>query len=211
MKRKHNPSKIDDAMHAMGWHKVKHGRRWAYLSSDRSHRVIPSEDPKSRRLRWVVQDRSEGRWNTTGTWRWDDPVAAAWEVERTRVQSNPDQGHHYRIGDAHYADTAFLNALNRLPSQQWSVRHRGFGEFVIDGPAGSVEVDRMRGVDFPGQSGRSHKLYDSKGGTTLTRQLIEEVEGAGLSEDMTDSALAIANPVHSERTRRLALRMANPF
>jgi hypothetical protein len=121
-------------------------------------------------------------------------------TRRRRKRINPDAGpgvsryagHHHVSGDEYYVDTAFLNAINRLPSQEWSVRHMGFGEFVVEGPQGaSVEVDRMRGRQFPGQSGRSHKLYDTKGGTKQAKRLIRDMDSAGLT---IGSSGKLANP-----------------
>lgn len=47
---------------------------------------------------------------------------------------------------------------------------------------GRVEVDRMRGKEFEGQSGRSHKLYDDAGGRKAAEWLIEQVERKGLDQ-----------------------------
>ena len=75
-------------------------------------------------------------------------------------------GHIFKDGKDFYVDTAFVqlasnNASKVLPG--FTLRHLGFGEFSMDSPdGGKVEFDRMRGRDFPGQSGRSHKLYGDK-------------------------------------------------
>ena len=93
-------------------------------------------------------------------------------------------GHHEEGGEI-YADTAFLNAMHGVPGAE--VRHLGFGEFEISTPKGSVEVDRMRGKDFEGQSGRSHKLYDSQRGSGALKWLMKEVEKRGVSQKMSSS------------------------
>jgi hypothetical protein len=78
-----------------------------------------------------------------------------------------------------FVDTAFLNSLD-IPGV--SLDSMGFGEFYFRTPKGRVEVDRMRGVDFPGQSGRSHKMYDDKGGRDAAEWLIEQAEKHNFSE-----------------------------
>ncbi len=65
--------------------------------------------------------------------------------------------HHVAPNGDIFVDTAFLNATKRIPGV--TLGHMGFGEFYADTPKGRVDFDRMRGKDFPGQSGRSHKLY----------------------------------------------------
>jgi predicted RNA methylase len=62
----------------------------------------------------------------------------------------------HRVGDRIYGDTSFLTAAGQLP--RFSVRHQGFGEFALDTPNGEVSFNRSAGVDFPGQTGRSHLL-----------------------------------------------------
>ena len=85
---------------------------------------------------------------------------------------------HYFDGKDYYADTAFLNKVEgALPG--FSLRHMGFGEFVgEDGKGGEVDFDRMRGKDFPGQSGRSHKVYDNQKGK-LVKKLMHAMEQKG--------------------------------
>ncbi len=57
-----------------------------------------------------------------------------------------------------FVDTAFINAIQyKVPGAE--LCHMGFGEFCLKTPAGRVDFDRMRGVDFEGQSGRSHLVY----------------------------------------------------
>ena len=86
---------------------------------------------------------------------------------------------HTYIEGVFYADTAFLNSMRGIPGV--SLEHAGFGEFYAETPHGRVEFDRMRGKDFPGQSGRSHKVYDRNGGYKATGWLIEQVESRGQS------------------------------
>lgn len=86
---------------------------------------------------------------------------------------------HTNIEGFFYADSAFLKSMHGIPGV--SLEHAGFGEFYAETPHGMVEFDRMRGKDFPGQSGRSHKVYDSNGGYKATEWLIEQVESRGKS------------------------------
>lgn len=86
---------------------------------------------------------------------------------------------HTIINDIFYVDTAFLNSLGGIPGV--SLEHMGFGEFYAKTPMGRVEFDRMRGKDFPGQRGRSHKVYDREGGTKATEWLLDQVESRGKS------------------------------
>ena len=93
---------------------------------------------------------------------------------------------HYFDGKDYYADTAFMNKLSGV-MKGFSLEHMGFGEFTLKGPDGAeIEFDRMRGKDFPNQSGRSHKLYDNQNGK-LVKQLIKAMEKAGKSELMKES------------------------
>ena len=59
------------------------------------------------------------------------------------------------------------------------MQNMGFGEFFADTPKGRVDFDRMRGKDFPGKSGRSHKLYGPG-----AEWLVAEMASKGKSEDM---------------------------
>lgn len=89
-------------------------------------------------------------------------------------------GHHHKSGGKWYADTAFLNNLSGvLPG--FSMQHIGFGEFALKGPDGEIEFDRVRGKEFEGQSGRSHQVYDNKGGK-LVAKLIKSMEQKGKSK-----------------------------
>lgn len=87
---------------------------------------------------------------------------------------------HTVIDNKFYVDTAFLNSIGGIPGV--SLEHMGFGEFYAETPHGTVDFDRMRGKDFPGQSGRSHRAYDREGyGTKATEWLIDQVESRGKS------------------------------
>ena len=55
-----------------------------------------------------------------------------------------------------------------LPNSE--LKHMGFGEFYIDSPNGSVQFARQSDR-IDGFVGRSHKMYDDKGGK-LVKQLI---------------------------------------
>jgi hypothetical protein len=83
----------------------------------------------------------------------------------TKTASN---GNYFYDGKDYYVDTAFMNSIGKaLPG--FEMEHMGFGEFTLKGPEGEIEFDRMRGKDFSGQSGRSHKLYDNKGGKLVEK------------------------------------------
>lgn len=99
---------------------------------------------------------------------------------------------HYFDGKDYYADTDFINSTkNALPGMK--LEHLGFGEMELTGSKGTIEFDRMRGKDFPGQSGRSHKLYDDKNGK-LIEELIKAMERSGKSElvEATNSFASVA-------------------
>jgi len=90
-------------------------------------------------------------------------------------------GHHHKSGKDYYADTACMNSIRGV-MPGFEMKHLGFGEFYLDGGSqGRIEFDRLRGKNFDGQSGRSHKLYDDKGGK-LVKKLIKRMEKAGASE-----------------------------
>ena len=82
--------------------------------------------------------------------------------------------HHHEQNGRIYVDTAFLNGTNRIPGV--TLKHMGFGEFYAETPKGRVDFDRMRGKDFPGQSGRSHE-FRGKGADWL----LDQMERAGIS------------------------------
>jgi hypothetical protein len=92
------------------------------------------------------------------------------------------EAHHYVAPDGKlYVDTAFINAVQHVIPKA-DLKHMGFGEFSLETPDGEVEFDRTRGVEFPGQSGRSHQMYDSKGGQKVAEQVVKEMERKGKSE-----------------------------
>ena len=95
-------------------------------------------------------------------------------------------GHHFFDGKHYYADTAFMNNLSGVVKDM-SMDHMGFGEFVLRGRAGEIDFDRMRGKDFPHQSGRSHQVYDNKGGK-LVKKVIAAMEKAHKSELIKEDA-----------------------
>lgn len=88
--------------------------------------------------------------------------------------------HHTNSAGNIYVDSDFVNDAQRVPEVE--LRHLGFGEFVFTTPKGEVEVDRMRGEDFEGQKGRSHKLYDDQRGSGAAEWLVAEVERHNLSQ-----------------------------
>lgn len=101
---------------------------------------------------------------------------------------------HTVIDNKFYVDTAFLNSLGGIPGV--SLEHMGFGEFYAKTPMGTVDFDRMRGKDFPGQSGRSHKAYDREGyGTKATEWLIDQVESKGKSVRVASDDAALRKNV----------------
>lgn len=75
-------------------------------------------------------------------------------------------GNVFKDGKDYYVDTAFVqlagnNAASVLPGSE--LKHLGLGEFsLVGGREGDIEFDRMRGRDFPGQIGRSHKLFGNQ-------------------------------------------------
>jgi hypothetical protein len=87
--------------------------------------------------------------------------------------------HHTDSGKT-YVDSSFVNDCQRIPGV--SLTHMGMGEFYAETPKGRVDFDRMRGKDFPGQSGRSHELR-GKGADWLVQQM----ERAGKSDRVASS------------------------
>ena len=111
----------------------------------------------------------------------EDVESAAPVVEQPDVElTERYTGHHHKVGKNYYVDSNFLNAISdTLPG--FYLEHMGFGEFVLKGPDDArIDFDRMRGVDFEGQVGRSHKIYDNKGGK-LVKKLIKAMEKKNLS------------------------------
>lgn len=113
--------------------------------------------------------------------------------------------HHVAPDKSIYADTGFLNGLYKMPGVE--VHHMGFGEFYITTPKGRVEVDRMRGKEFPGMSGRPHLLYDEDGGKAATEWLVKEVEADKRSDrlaDLRDRTIRLAASDEALRPHLLA-------
>lgn len=95
-------------------------------------------------------------------------------------------GHHTMIDGKYYVDSNFLNAIQNTLSG-FTLSHIGHGEFELKGPGKErVDFDRMRGKKFEGQVGRSHQIYDNKGGK-LVKQLINAMEKAKLSTLQEDA------------------------
>ena len=69
-----------------------------------------------------------------------------------------------------YADTGFLNRIQRLLPPECKMHHMGFGEFYLDTPKGRVDFDRTRGIPFEGCDGRSHLVY---GDAEAVRMVVE--------------------------------------
>lgn len=96
------------------------------------------------------------------------------EYEESRTASNwyereKTSAHHQEGGDW-YADTKFLNQISRVYPGS-TLKSMGFGEFYLETPDGRLDFDRMRGKDFPGMSGRSHKMYDDAGGKVVEKAI----------------------------------------
>jgi len=87
-------------------------------------------------------------------------------------------GHHYTSPDGTVlADSAFLNSLGGVRGV--ALQHMGFGEFFADTPKGRVDFIRG-GADFPGKSGRSHKVRGPG-----AEWLVSEMASSGKSEEMS--------------------------
>jgi hypothetical protein len=80
-----------------------------------------------------------------------------------------------RRGTDLYGDTRLLTFAGQIPG--FTVNHMGFGEFELETPAGKVDFDRARGRDFPGQTGRSHRLYGPPDAMAL---LLRELNARGV-------------------------------
>jgi superfamily II DNA or RNA helicase/predicted RNA methylase len=98
----------------------------------------------------------------------------------------------HRIGDRLYVDTAFLTASGQLP--RFSVTHQGFGDFALETPKGEVSFNRGAGVDFPGQTGRSHLLEGKPEALALLlkemhvdERLSEEAKTTPTANDISDA------------------------
>jgi len=115
---------------------------------------------------------------------------------------------HTQINGKFYADTGFLNSIKGIPGS--SVEHMGFGEFYAETPEGRVEFDRMRGVDFPGQSGRSHQVYDKAGGTKATEWLMDQMESKGKSMRVANLRSQGKSLIASDRSALIKLASTLP-
>lgn len=118
-------------------------------------------------------------------------------------------GAHHFDGSKWYVDTAFINAVQHVyPGGH--LRHMGFGEFVLDTPDGRLDFDRMRGKNFPGQSGRSHQIYDDAKGKVVEKAIML-MEKAKKSEKMaatrTPTRTAMPNTL---RTKLIRLAFQRP-
>jgi hypothetical protein len=104
-----------------------------------------------------------------------------WKKTKTAAEKQAEQdAHHYFDGKNYYVDTGFINHVQHvLPGVE--LKHMGFGEFQLVSREGKVDFDRMRGREFPGQSGRSHQVYDDQGGK-LVEKMIQAMEQHGKSE-----------------------------
>lgn len=107
---------------------------------------------------------------------------------------------HHTDGSKTYVDTAFINMAGRIPGV--SIEHMGFGEFYANTPKGRVDFDRMRGKEFPGQSGRSHQLYGEP--QEAADWLVEEMEKKGKSEKLAAGKAAAQDPTLRSARIRLA-------
>lgn len=101
--------------------------------------------------------------------------------------------HHVDPDGKIYVDSDFISRSQRVPGTE--LKHMGFGEFSLETPKGRVEYDRMRGKPFDGMSGRSHLMYDDKGGTTggpASEWLLGQMESKKLSERKASTATRVA-------------------
>ncbi|MFA6234293.1 MAG: DUF2958 domain-containing protein [Bacteroidota bacterium] len=97
--------------------------------------------------------------------------AKKWEEENEKHKEQFKTGAHHEEGGKWYADTDFINKVQHVYPGA-TLEHMGFGEFVLKTPDGEMEFDRSRGKDFPGQSGRSHLLYDNKNGKVVEKAIM---------------------------------------
>jgi hypothetical protein len=107
------------------------------------------------------------------------PLSRAKSSRMASAKKAAQGGHHYVApnGDV-FVDSAFLNSIRGIPGT--AVESMGFGEFYADTPKGRVDFDRMRGKDFPGQVGRSHKLYGEDG---ADKWLLQQMIAKGQTEE----------------------------
>jgi len=148
-------------------------------------------DWKGAKKLWVViqhWDAESENYKTGKSYWWDIVESADDSFEADLVVEGAfteDDGHHFFDGKNYFVDTAFLNRLHGVMTDM-ELKHMGFGEFYLVGTAGRIDFDRMRGKDFPGMSGRSHKVDDDKGGK-LVKTMIAAMEKKKRSELVKES------------------------
>lgn len=82
---------------------------------------------------------------------------------------------YHKQGDELFVDSDFINAIQyKVPGAE--LHHMGFGEFYLTTPKGRVDFDRMRGVAFTGQGGRSHLVYGDVSAVALMMEHAPEQE-----------------------------------
>lgn len=95
------------------------------------------------------------------------------------------KGHHHNKDGNWYVDSDFINLTNGvLPKSE--LKHMGFGEFYLKTPDGDIQFNRMSGIKFKDQVGRSHQMYDDVDGK-LVDALIKKME------DLNRSVLVESN------------------
>jgi len=110
----------------------------------------------------------------------------------------------YRDGKNTYVDTAFINNVTgMIPG--FVVKHMGFGEFSLEGPDSSIEFDRMRGKDFPGQSGRSHLIYMRRGGD---KKIISKLVAKMVKKGKAKIVKATKVPTPKDVAKKTGMRVA---
>ena len=100
----------------------------------------------------------------------DESECKEWEANTDKYEDKFKTAAHHFDGKYWYGDTVFINQVQYVyPGAE--LKHLGFGEFVLETPDGKMDFDRGKGQDFPGQSGRSHRLYDNKGGKVVEKAI----------------------------------------
>jgi hypothetical protein len=97
-------------------------------------------------------------------------------------------GKHHWNGKYWYVDSDFLNSLRSVfPGAE--LEHLWFGEFFVEVPGkGRIDFDRMRGEEFEGQVGRSHRVEDNVGGK-LVEELIQKMKSTGRSVEASSKKM----------------------
>jgi hypothetical protein len=107
---------------------------------------------------------------------------------------------HHQEGNRWYVDTDFINNVQYVvPGAE--LIHMGFGEFYLQTPRGRIDFDRMRGKDFPGQSGRSHWMTDDKNGK-LVAEAVRLMERRGKSERMASLRSSVIRLAYEDKALR---------